>query len=113
MKEESNNKFLFAVFEKQFSSSPARFLCFLYEIFSSSISIFVLIKLEHIFHGRDSGFSEWKKETQRAEYEILWEKLLYWRKEVGCRMCEFSLYWLVKANKKKTQIKFWVLFITE
>lgn len=30
----------------------------------SSISSFVLIKLEHIFHGRDFGFSENKKPTE-------------------------------------------------
>lgn len=106
-RKERNNKFLFAVFQKQF------FLlllphdsCVSFMRFSSSISIFVLIKLEHIFHGRDFGFTEWKKKTEWTAYEILWEKLLYWRKEVCRRMCEFSLYWLAEANKKRLKLSF-------
>lgn len=57
-KEKQNNKFLFAVFQKQFLRFFARLLVLPLWDFPSSISIFsVLIKLEHIFHGRDFGFA--------------------------------------------------------
>lgn len=57
-KEKQNNKFLFAVFQKQFLRFFALLLVLPLWDFPSSISIFsVLIKLEHIFHGRDFGFA--------------------------------------------------------
>lgn len=66
--------------------------------FPSNIYVLVLIKLEHIFHGRDFGFSKKEKSFERCSSR--WKEFCW-----GTRDTTELLYWLqVKENKNRIKL---------